>query len=151
VSNPPSIRFARNPVLATLSLIAFCAQALVPVGFMPGAGGLVICPGHLPAVAASTDRDTPAMAMVGTDMPGMDMAVQADRTSAGKRPTHYERQTLCPFASAATAMAAMAPSAPALAYIYNGTFLQTFPRDRWIHRRAIAPNRLPRGPPSLNA
>lgn len=51
-------RVLRSPFrasLAALALLAFCAHALIPAGFMPGSvhGGpqLVLCSGHMPGSA----------------------------------------------------------------------------------------------------
>jgi hypothetical protein len=69
VRNRVALRWARNPWLAVLLLAALFGHALIPAGYMPGAGGLVLCPGYAPA-AVNTGAD----AIAHDDMPGMDMS-----------------------------------------------------------------------------
>lgn len=117
----------RNPLLAALLLAAFCSHALVPSGFMPGRGGLVICHGHVPS--------SPGMPGYGDSTPG-----------PGGADPHHPSVSLCPFAAAATPVAA-AQSGVSLVV---GTVLVSdveLPLRSFIPRGTLVPTRLPRGPP----
>jgi len=66
-------------VSSALVLPGFCARALIPAGFMPAPGGLILCGGYAaaPVVAASSPGHTmSAMDISGMvmGMAGMDMA-----------------------------------------------------------------------------
>lgn len=152
--NQVAIRWARKPWLAALLLVAFCSRALIPTGFMPGPGGLILCNGYAPnphTVSQTMDHDMSAMGMSGMHMAGMDMAGMAHH---GSHPSHdggtqdHEGSSLCPFAAAATSMAAghAALLAVSLA-VESGAIL--LPEEPFIPRGTIVPTRLPRGPPSL--
>ena len=138
-----AIRWVRNPWLAVLLLGAIFTRALIPVGFMPGPGGLVLCPGYAPtnfgAGAASTaQHDMPGMDMSGHDM-GMD--------HSGKAPAHASMGG-CVFAAAGTALAFFHTPGPAL--ITPVVSLEKiFAPQPFVPRTAVAPTRLPRGPPAF--
>lgn len=150
-----AIRWARNPILAAVLLVAFCSRALVPTGYMPGHGGLVICSGYVRAQSAAAARDMSAMDMAGmADTADMDMSARAVPYQAGHRsedggaPKH-DGVGLCPFAAAATSMATGQSVAFVLVAVRAVTARIQFPPDRIIPRGTIVPTRLPRGPPAL--
>ena len=129
---------ARRPWLALFLLGALFTRALIPVGYMPGAGGLIICPGYAPLTAATAAHDMPGMDMSGSGL-GVD--------HSGKAPSH-DSMGICPFAAAATVFAFLqAPTA-----VSNTPLIQVevkLTSKFFISRSRIAPTRLPRGPPSL--
>ncbi|MBS0612933.1 MAG: hypothetical protein JSS24_07165, partial [Proteobacteria bacterium] len=117
------------PLLAALLLVAFGSHALIPSGFMPGRGGLVICHGHMMSSAGMPGQGDTAPGHGGTD------------------PQH-PNANLCPFAAAATTMAtAQSAMSPALAsmVVTDGDL----PPRSFIPRGTIVPTRLPRGPPAI--
>jgi len=119
----------RNPLLAALLLVAFGSHALIPSGFMPGRGGLVICHGHV---------------MSSSGMPG-----HGDTTPGhGGADPHHPNASLCPFAAAATTMAA-AQSAVSLAVAVILISDVALPSRSFIPRSILVPTRLPRGPPAI--
>ena len=139
---------ARNPVLVALLLVAFCARALIPTGFMPGPGGLILCDGHMSAPSATA---SPAMVhdMSAMAMSGEDMAHHADHASQdGGSPAH-PGSTFCPFAAAATPMASS--HAASLLAVHSVVTKLDLPSARVVPRGTIVPTRLPRGPPSSAA
>jgi len=119
----------RNPLLAALLLTAFCSHALIPSGFMPGRGGLVICHGH---VSSSPD------------LPG-----HGDTTSGGggTDPRH-PNANLCPFAAAATTMAAAQSAISLVVSAVQVSGADPAPRS-FIPCGTLVPTRLPRGPPAI--
>ncbi len=152
-----AIRYARNPWLAALLVVTFFARALIPSGFMPGAGGLIPCSGYAPlAAGSSTDHgpsDMSAMDMSGMDMSLMDMSGMAmpghsgNPSHGGNAPDH-ESMGICPFAAVGSTMAAShAVSVDAVAHLIPTSI--EFPSQQFIPRGTIVPTRLPRGPPSL--
>jgi len=155
VKNRLAIKWARNPLLAALLLVTFFARALVPAGFMPGSGGLMLCPAYGPstgALHAPMTNDMSTMDMSGMDMAGMDMSGMVDHgehSSHGGGSRNHEG-SLCPFAAAATTMAsghtAVLTSSVA---IETGSVL--LPDQPFVPRGTVVPTRLPRGPPDLPA
>lgn len=154
VKNRLAIKWARNPILAALLLVTFFARALVPAGFMPGPGGLILCSGYAPASDAavhSMAHDVSSMDMSGMDMAGMDMSGMAHQ---GSHPSHsggstdHEASSLCPFAAAATTMASGHTAVFAVTVAVEGGSVQ-LPDQPFVPRGTIVPTRLPRGPPSL--
>ena len=152
-----AIRYARNPWLAALLVITFFARALIPTGFMPGAGGLILCSGYAPlGTGSSTDHgpsDMSAMNMSGMDMSSMDMSGMAmpghsgNPSHGGNAPDH-ESMGICPFAAVASTMAA--PHAICVASLAHLILTSIeFPPQKFIPRGTIVPTRLPRGPPAL--
>lgn len=114
--------FVRNrPWLAAWLVAALLARALVPVGFMPGAGGIVLCPGY--AAAAPADHAGPG-----------DGHAQVDDHA-------------CRYAAAVVPMGTPQP-APAVAYAPVVSFEAQPPAERPVVHATIAPTRLPRGPPA---
>lgn len=139
-----AIKVARNPILAALLLSAFVARALVPAGFMPGAGGLVLCDGY----AASAAN---AMQAMGHDMSAMDMAGAghgANHATHGGGSADHAGSSLCSFAAAATTMASGHTAILAVFVSADAGQVQ-LPDLPFIPRGTIVPTRLPRGPPSL--
>ena len=155
--NQVAIRWARTPWLAVLLLVTFFARALVPAGFMPGPGGLMVCSGYAPVAAGPAAHQMPhdmsGMDMAGMDMSSMDMsgmAMSGDSGSLGHggHGSDHEGMGICPFAAAATTMSAPhAVSAVTFAQLIPAAIEP--PPQEFIPRGTIVPTRLPRGPPSL--
>jgi hypothetical protein len=127
-------RWLASRCFTALLFAALLSRALIPVGFMPGAGGIVLCSGYAPVAA-----------MPGMDMPGMDMSGNADQGAGG--PSQRHGIEFCPFSAVASVMAA--GHAPALAALAR--FVPTvivFPPQKSIPRGTIVPTSLPRGPPA---
>lgn len=144
--NQVAIRWARKPWLAALLLVALGSRLLIPPGFMPGPGGLVLCTGHGPMIM-SMPSDMSGMDMSSTDMSGMDMSLHSGTSGQGGHAPDHESMEVCPFAAAANTMAAL--DAPALSV--HSPFESTdiaLPPQPFIPRGTIVPSRLPRGPPS---
>ncbi|HVN99959.1 MAG TPA: hypothetical protein VMT49_07950 [Steroidobacteraceae bacterium] len=159
MNNRVANRWARNPLLVALLLATFCARALVPAGFMPGPGGLMVCNGHMPAAGgASMGGSMAGMDMAGMDMSGMDMSTMdmgadpshADRTTPKRDTAGHEHggSPPCPFAAAATAMAGTysAGNVVSVATEFQSVRIPSLP---FVPRGTVVPTRLPRGPPFL--
>lgn len=127
-------RWLGRPWFTALLFAALLARALIPVGFMPGPGGVVLCSGYAPVPA-----------MPGMDMPGMDMSGMPDHAAGG--PSQRRGMEVCPFSAVATVMAAgHAPTLSALALFVPSVIV--LPPERSIPRGTIVPTSLPRGPPA---
>jgi hypothetical protein len=127
-------RWLASRCFTALLFAALLSRALIPVGFMPGAGGIVLCSGYAPVAAMS-----------GMDMPGMDMSGTADHGAGG--PSQRHGIEFCPFAAVASVMAA--GHAPALAALIPFVpAVLVFPPQKPIPRGTIVPTSLPRGPPA---
>jgi uncharacterized protein involved in copper resistance len=155
VRNQVAIRWARKPWLAALLLLALGSRLLIPAGFMPGPGGLVLCAGHgpmlmsMPSDMAGMDMsamDMSGMDMSGMDMSGMDMSQHAGTPGQGGRAPDHESSGVCPFAAAATTMAALNVSSLSVHSPFFSTAI-ALPPQRFIPRGTIVPTQLPRGPP----
>ena len=154
MKNRLAIKWARNPALAALLLVTFFARALVPAGFMPGPGGLILCSGYASAPGAASQtmaHDMPSMDMSGMDMAGMGMSGMAHH---GEHPSHeggsqdHEGSSLCSFAAAATTMASGHTAVLAVSVAVETGSVQ-LPDQPFVPRGTIVPTRLPRGPPTL--
>ena len=137
-------------MLSALLLVAFCTHALIPVGFMPGPGGLIICHGYAAAPANSGPRSMThgmsATDMAGMDMSGMDMSPVAGHSpSRGGSPDH-DASSVCPFAAAATTLAG-GHTVILLVIAISVTGPIDLPPQPFVPRGTIVPTRLPRGPP----
>lgn len=152
-----AIKWARNPLLAALLLVAFCTHALIPAGFMPGPGGLVICNGYASARGGAATQpnshDLSAMGMSSMDMPGMDMSGMDMANHAGRTPSdrglpYHLGSSLCPFAAAATTMAS-SPTAVLVTAAQPVAHRIDLPHQAIVPRDTVVPTRLPRGPPAL--
>jgi hypothetical protein len=142
VKKHTAIKWAQNPVLSALLLAVCFSRVLIPAGFMPGPGGLVICFGYTPApvaAAAGSMRD---------DMSGMDASQHSSHSTPGDRSSEHDGASLCPFAAAATTMASGHAAVPA-AFVHSVTRGNNVPRQPLVPRGTIVPTRLPRGPPNL--
>ncbi len=154
VSNRMAIRLARYPMLAALLLVTFFARALVPAGFMPGPGGLMLCPAYGPPSGTfhvAMSHDMSSMDMSGMDMAAMDMSGMAhpgDEPAQGSGSQDHESSLLCPFAAAATTMANGHTTIPSVGVdVETGPVV--LPERPFAPRGTIVPTRLPRGPPLL--
>lgn len=150
VRNRVAIRWARNPLLAALLLAAFLGRALIPAGFMPGPGGLMLCSGYAPNVQTNF-HDMSGMDMSGMDTSGMDISAagtahrDGDAGHGGRAPDHT-RSEICPFAAAAMTMVAFnAPVVVVHSYVVSTELI--IPAPPVVPRGTIVPTRLPRGPP----
>ncbi len=154
VRNWSTVRWARSPWVASLLLIAFFARAMIPDGFMPGAGGFVICNGYMPEPSEGDAATSPAsiagMDMAGMDMSGMDMSSHSNHpTGSGKAPGHGN-PGLCPFAAVASAMLVQHQPPLVAALLQPVRTLVDPPPRSFIPRGTIVPTSLPRGPPTLS-
>jgi len=146
VRNQVAIRWARKPWLAALLLVALGSRVLIPAGFMPGPGGLVLCSGHGPMIM-SMPSDMAGMDMGSMDMSGMDTSQPAGIPGHGGHAPDHESMGICPFAAAAGTMAVL--DAPSISV--HSPFVSTdidLPAQPFIPRGTIVPTRLPRGPPA---
>jgi len=125
------------PWLAALLLVALGSRLLIPNGFMPGPGGLVVCTGHGPMIMSMP-----------SDMAGMDMSQQLGATGHGGHTPDHESSGVCPFAAAATTMAALDVPSLSVHSPYVSTDI-ALPFQPFIPRGTIVPTRLPRGPPTF--
>jgi len=140
-----ALGWARNPLVAVLLLTAFFSRALVPVGFMPGPGGLTLCSGY---AAVESGSGMSGMDMSGMDMSGMDMSAMTGHPGRpGQGPDHGS-MGICPFAAAATAMATMQQASPVASLAPFVSADVDLPVQPFIPRGTIVPTRLPRGPPT---
>ncbi len=147
-----AIKWAQNPALAALLLVAFFSRALIPAGFMPGPGGLVICTGQTPARGVATTQsmshDMSDMDMSDMDMSGMDLAHQTGHSSKDGGSPDHEGSSLCPFAAAAvTAVSGHLGTLVSVSHVVTPRI--DFPAQPFVPRGTIVPTSLPRGPPSL--
>jgi len=142
-------RWLNRPWFAALLLITLVARGLMPTGFMPGPGGIMLCPGYAPVLSAAADRpgmdDMAGMPMDGMDMAHMDAAGHGRH--GGQSPLH-EGMCVCPYAGAASGIGLLHAPLANLAAQLTSTVI-VFPPERIIPRAPTAPTRLPRGPPSL--
>jgi hypothetical protein len=126
-------RWLDRPWFTALLFAALLSRALIPLGFMPGPGGIVLCSGYAPV---------PAM-----DMPGMDMSAKADHADATAPSQRHEGVQICLFSAVARVMAA--GHAPLLAvFPLFDSSTTVFPPEKSIPRGRIVPTSLPRGPPA---
>lgn len=108
-------RSLRRPWLSVVLLAAFFGHGLIPAGFMPGPGGLMLCPGYVRASG-----------MAGMDMPGMGSSIPAHHGGDGPHSPSRATFALCPFAAAA-ALVAMVPAAPAVVTVEPVFVVNIFP------------------------
>ncbi len=129
-------RWLDRPWFAAWLCAALLSRALIPVGFMPGPGGIVLCSGY---------ALVPAMPRM--DMPGMDMSGKADHDNATAPSQRHQGVEICLFSALARLMA-VGP-APALAgFPQFVSSTAVFPPEKSIPRGTIVPTSLPRGPPA---
>ena len=149
MKNRIAIKWARNPLLAALLLAAFFSRALIPAGFMPGPGGLILCNGFAPTPATASqamNHDMSAMDMSGMNMAGM--AHPGGHPAHGGGSQDHVGSSLCPFAAAATTMASGHAFVLSVAVaVDSGPVL--LPEQPFVPRGTIVPTRLPRGPPTF--
>jgi hypothetical protein len=142
---------ARRWPTALLVAVLAC-RALVPAGYMPGMGGLMLCPGYAPVPATRAAHDMAGMDMSSMDMAAPGMAAMHAGHGADHGPAHGSEHALsgqCVFAAAA-GMAAVAPAgmSPLPPELVPTT--TAFPPERILPRGRIVPTRLARGPPALS-
>lgn len=136
---------------------------MIPDGFMPGAGGFVICNGYMPEPSGGDAATSPAslagmdmsamdmsgMDMAGMDMSGMDMSSHSNHATGGGKAPGHGNPGLCPFAAVASAMLVQHQPPLVAALLQPVRTLVDPPPRSFIPRGTIVPTRLPRGPPSL--
>jgi hypothetical protein len=128
-------------------LMAFAIPALVPTGFMPGPGGLILCPHYISIATGSAAHSMPHD-MSGMNMAGMSRHGHSSSHGDGGNAPDHGGMALCPFAAAAVAISAPhAVSAVVFAHLIPTSI--ELPPQEFIPRDTIVPTRLPRGPPSL--
>ena len=135
------LRNVRNqPWLTTVLLVACVTRALIPLGFMPGPAGIVICHGY------------------GNQIDTRDLQLQllADEWSSSGVPDdppnqHGNHDTpICPFAAAAGSIAVPPPVLPGAQLSHLLAIGIPVPPGRAIPRTLKASSLLPRGPPVPN-
>ncbi len=129
--------------LHLLLVMMLLSRALVPVGYMPGQGGLALCPAYA-AADEPAGHGMAGMHMAGMDMTGMAMPGQHGAGHQGGPAGH---EGTCTFAAAGTAIA-FVHSLPPVAYLPLAQPESLPPVDRFIPRGTIVPTHLPRGPPA---
>ena len=150
---PRARKSLSSPWLQLLLVVVLLGRALVPVGYMPGAGGLVLCPAYGHAQAASGHAMAHPMAM---DMPGYDMSAMDMGPAASKGGAHAGHQGMahegsCAYATSASGSAlSTVHSLPPVAYVPSTPNDVPAPVEPLIPRGTIVPTRLPRGPPALS-
>jgi hypothetical protein len=118
----------------------FFTRALIPIGYMPGPAGLMLCPGY--ALTVSTvDADH-------HDMSGMHMSGDATPLDHGGKAPSHESMGMCPFAATATAFALLHASAASAFALLPQIKIKSSSRP-FIPCTTVPPSRLPRGPPAL--
>lgn len=137
VRNQAAIRWARTPWRATLLFVTFFAHALIPTGFMPAPGGLMLCSGHAPVTSGAATRGLPQL-LSPMSAPGPSVPGDAGGANMG----------ICPFAAAATTMSAPQGVATVVFAHLVSTFIE-LPPGEVIPRGTVVPTSLPRGPPSI--
>jgi hypothetical protein len=143
-----------NPWFAVLLLAALIARALVPLGYMPGPGGVMLCPAYAPLAAHipnsgearhESDMDSPGM-----DLPGMDMSMgsmdMSEHSGHGRSPSPHDGVAVCPFGAAASNVAIT--HTPLVLAVSAGASITPQPHTEQSAPRSTIPiTRLPRGPP----
>ena len=140
-------RWRRRTWFAVLLLVALVSRALVPMGFMPGHGGLMLCPAYasVPAVSAGPS----ASATPDAAMSDMDMGGNGHPAGGRPHPPNDESNAVCPFAYSASSMVPL-PAVPAAALpVLQPTTGTLYVPEKTVPRGTIMPTRLPRGPPFL--
>ena len=141
--------------MAAPLLVAFLARAIMPTGFMPGQGGVVMCHAYAPVPGAggayhAMMHHTPGMHMAGTDMSGMEMPAHAAHSPGGSHAPAHDSAGICPFAAAVSA--GLAHQAPVVAaHAQPVSTAVDLPVQPCVPRATVVPTRLPRGPPTANA
>lgn len=149
-----TIRKARSPLVAALLLVAFCLHALIPVGYMPGPDGLVICSGYTPVPGPAIAHTMSATSM-GDDM-DMSVVSTSGITHHGAHPgkkggvPEHGGASLCPFAAAMAVMAGAQTAIPiGIARVVSTRI--GVPPQQLVARATPAPTHLPRGPPTTSS
>lgn len=131
----------RRPLLTALLLVAFGMRALVPAGFMPGPGGLVICPAGMAAAMPDSHGMSHHMA-------GMHEAQHAGHAEDSRPSTTHSASEFCAFAAAAAVMAG-GYTCFTVAIVEHIDQRLDPSYQPFVPRGTIVPTRLPRGPPLL--
>jgi hypothetical protein len=145
VTSGTTTKLSQNPLLSVLLLAVFAARALVPIGFMPSAGGLVFCQGvtsaHAGLSASLVDHSSASLApiLAPTDNP---------LPHHGGDATDHEKSSVCPFAAAVTSLASGHLAGPVLA-VTGDAKSPPVPQRPFVPLGTVVPTRLPRGPPVL--
>jgi hypothetical protein len=144
-----------NAWFAVLLLAALIARALVPLGYMPGPGGVMLCPAYAPLAAhilgsggARDESDSPGMDRSGIDMSmgAMDMSAHSGH---GRSPSQHDGVAACPFGAAASIVAIT--HTPLLLGLPAGVSISPQPHiEQFLPRDTTPLARLPRGPPTAS-
>ena len=143
-----------NPWFAVLLLAALLARALVPLGYMPGPGGVMLCPAYGPLAAhihnLGEARDESGMDSPGMNMPGMDMSMgsmdMSQHSGHGRSPSPHDGVAECPFGAAASNVA-ITHTSPVLAVSAGVSIAPQSHTEQSAPHSTIPITRLPRGPP----
>ena len=129
-------RHARRHWLAAIVLSAVALRALIPAGFMPGAGGLEFCSGGLASMASTM-----------ASMPGMagHHHHHADAGTPAKTAVHGEG---CVFAGSAAGLAP--PCTPVVAVAVQSDATYSIPASVIDWTPTILRAQSPRGPPAFS-
>jgi hypothetical protein len=155
----------RSPWLNVPLLAALLCRALTPLGYMPGPGGLMLCPAYAPLPSALAARHAAAtsagVTMLDMNIPGMEMPAMATHGHHHHAPASqapggggdgtgmgHGGMGICPFAGAATLMAAMRLPPALQQFLLFMPFAPAVP-DFQLPPAPSALAGLPRGPPAL--
>ena len=142
----------RQPWLSVVLFAALVSRILVPQGFMPGHGGLILCPAYAPGAAVRGGPLAPAMSdmtMDDTDVAAADIKLHGDSGGGAPHSPDDENDGICPFAAAASNMAPIHARLAAFRVFQLASTIPLHAPAKIVPRGTIVPTRLPRGPPDL--
>ena len=144
-------RWLEKPWFAVLLLTSFFCRALIPIGFMPGPGGLILCSGYaaVPPNAAGPIAAHDMPDMPGMDMGDMDMSAHPSPSGHGDHSPEHDGVGVCPYAAAAAVLAITHSCSAPSALLPAAIPPTAFPPETPLPRGTIVPTSLPRGPPSF--
>ena len=135
--------------LLALLLAAVAMRAIVPAGFMPGAGGIILCPGYAAgaqsAGSSAVDSDMSGMDMSAMDSPETGMPDSGDSPHRTPHGPMHAGMAVCPFAAAASLQAAPPFLHPLILQLATIGVVRL--PDRLPLRHFFELISLPRGPP----
>ncbi|HEY6454965.1 MAG TPA: hypothetical protein VIY90_06725 [Steroidobacteraceae bacterium] len=134
-------RWLARSWFTALLFAALLSRALIPLGFMPGPGGIVLCSGYAPVSAMPYGPEAEH------SMPGMDMSGNAEHAHVRAPSRRHEGVQICLFSAVAKVMAVGHGSLLAAFSLFNSS-RTVFPPEKSIPRGTIVPTSLPRGPPA---
>lgn len=141
------LRRSRQLLWTALVVPVLLLRALLPTGYMPGPGGLMLCPGTVPVQQMpNPDAQMVVMDMSGMDMSGMDAAGLHHHPPAQHHTEGHSE--VCPFAAGASGYAPAAADTLVLAGILVES-PRAVARTSGQHAPTILRTQGPRGPPTL--